>query len=139
MRGPLGELRYLYVGTSDFERDLAYYRDVLGAALVWNLSGFGARVAAFELGAGPRLLLADHRPAPSCMPVYGVQALEPLVKELHKRGWKEDAGPFEIPDGPCYTFRDPSGNPLAVFQNDRPHALDQQRVPKKGAVSKRRR
>lgn len=123
MAGPLGELKYLYVGTQDFERDLAYYRDTVGAEVVWNFREFGARVAALRLGAGPLFLLADHRPAPTCMLVYAVEEIDPLIRELKKRGWKADAGPFEIPDGPCYTFRDPSGNPLAVFQNDRPNAL----------------
>jgi hypothetical protein len=28
---PLGNLKYLYVGTSRFDDDLEYYRDVLGA------------------------------------------------------------------------------------------------------------
>ena len=32
---PFGDLVYLYVGTADFERDLAYYRDTLGAPVVW--------------------------------------------------------------------------------------------------------
>jgi hypothetical protein len=27
---PLGDLKYLYVGTSRFDEDLAYYRDVIG-------------------------------------------------------------------------------------------------------------
>jgi hypothetical protein len=31
MQFPLGKLEYLYVGTAAFDRDLVYYRDVLGA------------------------------------------------------------------------------------------------------------
>jgi hypothetical protein len=31
---PLGELKYLYVGTSDFEKDLAFYSEVIGAETV---------------------------------------------------------------------------------------------------------
>jgi hypothetical protein len=26
--------------------------------------------------------------------------------------------------GPCYRFADPSGNPYALFQNDRPEAME---------------
>ena len=44
---PLGDLKYLYVGTSRFDEDLVFYRDVLGAEEVWNFEEFGARVAAF--------------------------------------------------------------------------------------------
>ena len=69
MQPPLGRLAYLYVGTAAFERDRAYYRDVLGAELVWAFHAFGARVAAFRVCQGPLVLLADHRPAPSCTPV----------------------------------------------------------------------
>lgn len=121
---PFGNLEYLYVGTADFERDLAYYRDVLGAPLLWNLEGFGAHVAAFRLGQGPLLLLADHRPAPSCMPLYAVADLKETGRDLRKRGWKPDGRPFEIPNGPCYVFDDPSGNHLGIFQNDRPQPFE---------------
>ncbi|HEY8208396.1 MAG TPA: VOC family protein [Myxococcaceae bacterium] len=120
---PLGELKYLYLGTSRFDDDLAYYRDVLGAEEVWHFQKFGARVAAFRVAAGPLLLIADHRPAPSCLPVFAVPDLAAMVRELSARGWSPESGPFEIPDGPCYLFRDKSGNQLAVFGNVRPDAL----------------
>ena len=124
MPNPLGTLAYLYVGTSDFERDLAYYRDVLGGELLWNLAGFGAHVAAFRVGDGPLLLLADHRPAPTCMPVYEVDNLKETTRALKKRGWKPDGSSFEIPNGPCYAFEDPSKNRYAIFQNVRPHPFE---------------
>jgi predicted enzyme related to lactoylglutathione lyase len=121
---PLGELKYLYVGTGHFDDDLAYYRDVIGAEMRWNFQKFGARVAGFRVAAGPLLLIADHRPAPSCLPVFAVSDLDATVRALEKRGWKADTGPFDIPDGPCYLFRDKSGNQLAVFGNVRPNMLD---------------
>ena len=70
MKPPSWALRCLYIGTADFDRDLAYYRDVLAARLVWHFEHFGAKVAAASMGDGPLLLLADYRPAPSCMPVF---------------------------------------------------------------------
>ena len=124
---PLGELKYLYVGTSRFEEDLAYYRDVLGADEVWSLEEFGARVAGLRVAAGPLLLIADHRPAPSCLPVFGVDDLDAAVAGLEKRGWRADSGPFGIPDGPCYLFSDQSRNQLAIFGNVRPDALSRVR------------
>ena len=87
---------------------------------MWNLTGFGAHVAAFRLSEGPLVLLADHRPAPTCMPVYAVKDLGETVKVLKKRGWKPDGGRFEIPNGPCYAFEDPSKNRFAIFENVRP-------------------
>lgn len=124
MPSPFGSLTYLYVGTTDFARDLAYYRDVLGADLVWNLTGFGAHVAAFRVGEGPLLLVADHRPAPSCIPVFEVADLEATARELKKRGWRPESASFEIPNGPCYVFEDPSQNRFAFFQNVRPHLFE---------------
>lgn len=118
---PFGTLAYLYLGTANFERDLAYYRDILGAELVWNRTGFGAHVVAFRLGAGPLLLLADHRPAPSCMPVYEVADLKETGRALKKKGWRADGPSFEIPNGPCLAFEDLSRNRYAFFENVRPH------------------
>ncbi len=124
MSPPLGKLEYLYLGTSDFERDCAYYSKVLGAERVWAFHAFGAKVAAFRVCEGPLFLLADHRPAPSCMPVLSVVDLEATVVELRARGWQGEGEMFGIPNGPCYRFKDPSGNPYAIFQNDRPEAMD---------------
>jgi hypothetical protein len=112
---PLGDLKYLHVGTSLFEEDLAYYRDVVGRR--------NPRVAALRVATGPLLLIADHRPAPSCLPVFGVVDLDATVARLQSRGWRADSGPFGIPDGPCYLFSDRSGNQLALFGNVRPDAL----------------
>ncbi|HLL53373.1 MAG TPA: VOC family protein [Myxococcaceae bacterium] len=123
MSPPLGRLLYLYVGTSDFERDFTYYRDVLGAEGVWRFEKFGAKVAAFRVGEGPLLLIADHRPGPSCLPIWAVEDLEGTAAQLRARGWKPVGGAFEIPDGPCYRFDDPSGNPYAFLQPVRPDAL----------------
>lgn len=124
MPPPFGLLVYLYVGTADFDRDLAYYRDTLAAPVAWSFSRFGARVAALRVGDGPLLLLADHRPAPSCLPIFAVPSLESVSAELRSRGWRPEGGRFEIPDGPCYRFQDPSGNPLAILEITRPGALE---------------
>ena len=122
---PLGTLKYLYVGSARFDEDLAYFRDQVGAQVVWNFAKFGARVAALRVAAGPLLLLADHRPAPSCMPIFAVDDLPGTVAALRARGWSPRSGPFEIPEGPCYVFSDPSGNPYALFGNVRPGALEE--------------
>lgn len=124
MAAPFGKLEYLYVGTSDFNRDLAYYTQVLGAKVLWNHHAFGAHVASLRLCDGPQYLLADHRPAPSCLPLFEVTDLKAAGKELRRRGWKPEGRSFEIPPGPCYLFKDPSGNPLAIFENVRPGVMD---------------
>lgn len=122
-----GLLKYLYVGTANVQKDLDYYIKVLGGKKVWDLSSFGTRVAALRLGKGPALLLADHRPAPSCILIFQVDNLEATSNELRKRGWESEGAKFEIPEGPCYRFNDPSGNPLALLQIVRPSVLGAER------------
>jgi predicted enzyme related to lactoylglutathione lyase len=124
MTPPLGQLAYLYVGTADFDRDAAYYEKVLGAERVWAFHAFGAKVAAFRVFEGPLVLLADHRPAPSCMPILAVADLDAAAADLKARGWRNEGDPFEVPNGPCLRFTDPSGNPDALLQNDRPDAME---------------
>jgi len=118
-----GRLRYLYMGTSNVQKDVDYYTKALGAEKIWDISSFGTRVAALRLGNGPLLILADHRPAPSCILIFQVDDLEAISKELRRRGWKPEGERFEIPEGPCYRFNDPSGNLFALLEITRPHVL----------------
>ena len=120
---PFGPLRYLYVGSKSPQKDLDYYTKVLGAEKVWDISSSGTRVAAVRLGKGPLVLLADHRPAGSCIMIFQVESLKEASQKLRKRGWKPEGEEFEIPEGPCYRFNDPSGNALAILQIVRPGVL----------------
>ncbi len=115
---PFLSVEYLYVGSNDYERDLAFYKDVLLAQEVWKFDRFGSRITAFSLSAGPLILLADSRRGPSCQPVFRVQDLATCARELGQRGWKPSAGPFGTPNGEAYSFEDPSGNKFAIFQID---------------------
>ena len=121
---PFGKLRFLYVGSSDVGKDLEYYVNTLGCKKVWDFSEFGTRVAAVEICEGPLLLLAGHRPAPSCLPIFQVDNLDSTTRDLKRRGWKSQGGRIEIPNGPCYVFNDKSGNQLAIFEDVRPGALN---------------
>jgi len=121
---PLGVLRFLYVGSSDVGKDLDYYTKILEAEKVWDFISMGTRVAAVRVCAGPLLLLAGHRLAPSVLPVFEVENLKVTIKEFKSRGWEPDGGEFEIPNGPCYLFKDPSGNQMAIFQDARPRLLE---------------
>jgi predicted enzyme related to lactoylglutathione lyase len=125
VRPPFGSLRFLYVGSSDVGRDVEYYTGVLGAEKIWDLSSFGTRVAAVRVCDGPLILLAGHRPAPSCLPIFEVKDIDETAKKLKRKGWKSETGKFEIPNGPCYLFRDSSGNQLAIFQDVRPGMFEQ--------------
>lgn len=125
MDAPLGRLEYLYVASADVGRDLDYYTKTLGAKVVWDFSEFGTRVAAVQVCERPPLyILAGHRTAPNVLPIFAVPDLAAAEKALRKRGWKPEGPSVEVPDGPCYLFKDPSGNELAILGFVRPHVLE---------------
>lgn len=122
---PIGRLEYLYVGSADVAKDLAYYVDTLGAEVVWDFREFDTRVAGLRMFAkGPMVLLAGHRHAPSVLPVFAVPDLDDAERDLRARGWTPEGARFGIPDGDCYLFKDPSGNEFAIYEDSRPHALE---------------
>jgi hypothetical protein len=119
------ELRFLYVGTSDTERDLAAWLAIPGARLRWRFHNFGADVAAVDTGRPPLVLLADHRPAGSILPIYAVDDLDASAGELKAAGWALEAGPLGTPEGRATVWQGPTGTAIAVLQVDRPDVLDE--------------
>jgi predicted enzyme related to lactoylglutathione lyase len=114
-------LDYLYVPAKDIEASVRYYTEQLGGELIWKIHAFNAWVAAIRLSpTGPMVLLADHLHDGTPILIYRVKRLESSVAALRARGWTAESGPFEIPNGPCYTFRDPTGVRLAIYENRRP-------------------
>src|SRR5207253_8767800 len=105
------------------QKGVDYYTKVLGAKKIADISSFRSRVAAMRLGEGPIFLLADHRAAASCILIFQVDNLKEVSEERRQRGWKPEGERFEIPEGPCYRFDAPSGNPLALLQITRPNVL----------------
>ena len=118
------ELRYLYVGSSDTGRDVEAWLLAPGARLRWRFQHFGADVAAIDLGARPTVLLADHRPTGSVLPIYAVDDLDDVITALAERGWTVEAQGFGTPEGPAAVLRDPSGTELALLRVDRPTAME---------------
>jgi len=113
-------LDYLYVPARDIEPSIQYYTGVLRGELLWKIHKLGAWVACVRLSqTGPLVLLADHLEGTIPLFIYQVENLAQTAKELKSRGWSPETGPFEIPNGPCYTFRDPTGVRLAIYENKR--------------------
>jgi hypothetical protein len=55
--------------------------------------------------------------------------LDASLTDLERRGWVPERR-FEIPQGPCATFRTPTGHRMAVYQPTRPQVgadLERQR------------
>jgi len=123
-RAPFDRLDFLYTPSADVGAELAYFTEVLGGRVVFAIEAMGARVAAIELAQGPPLvLLTDHLEGERPVLVYRVADLDGSLAELERRGWHRE-GTFEIPHGPCCSFRTPGGHRVALYQLTRPGAAD---------------
>ena len=118
------KLVYLYTGSADVSRDLELYEKQLGGELVWRFQEMGTDVAAVRLGEGPLVLLADHRPAPSVLPIWTVGDLDEVEKAMRAQGWTGSGTRVEVPDGPCLVLSDGSGNEIGLIHQVRPNVLE---------------
>jgi hypothetical protein len=120
--GPFQQLDFLYTPSRDVAADLAYFTDVLGGRVAFAVEAMGTRVAAVELADGPPLvLLADHVEGERPILVYRVADLQAELAALEARGWQREHE-FDIPHGPCCSFRTPGGHRIALYQRTRPQA-----------------
>lgn len=117
-------LRFLYWGSADTTVDLAAWLRVPGARLRWRFRHFGADVAAVDLGAPPLVLVADHRPPGSVLPIFAVEDLDAALAALGGQGWTLAAGPLGTPEGPACVMHDHGGGAIALLRVDRPDAMD---------------
>ena len=120
MAAPFVQLDFLYCPSGDVAAEASYFTDVLGGELVFAIESGGTRVAAVRLTGGPPLfLLADHVEGDRPILVYRVDDLAASLVELQARGW-QPVGTFEIPHGPCCSFRTSGGHRVALYQLTRP-------------------
>lgn len=117
---PFEQLDFVYTPSRDVAGDMAYFADVLGGRVVFAIDSMGTRVAAVELTEGPPLvLLADHVEGERPILVYRVPDLPQALAAMESRGWEREHT-FEIPHGPCCSFRTPAGHRVALYQLTRP-------------------
>jgi predicted enzyme related to lactoylglutathione lyase len=113
-------LDVLYVPSHDIEADLAFYRDVLGARVVYAIEAMGTRVAEVAVSPlGPRLVLAAHLAGEAPVLLHRVTDLDQTLAQLGTRGLVLESR-VELPLGPCATFRTPGGQRLGLYQLTRP-------------------
>ena len=121
---PFEELDFVYMSCPDVAADMAWFRDALGARIVFAIEDSGTRVAMLELTSGPpRVLLTDHLEGERPILIYRVERLESVVTVLESRGYRPIRR-LEIPFGPCAVFGAPSGQRLAVYERTRPGVED---------------
>jgi hypothetical protein len=119
---PFEQLDFIYTPSRDVAGDLAYLTEVMGGRAVFAVEDMGTRVAAVEIaGHPPLILLTDHVEGDRPILVYRVADLDAALTDLASRGW-EKVGTFEIPHGPCCSFRTPGGHRFALYQLTRPQA-----------------
>ncbi len=125
--GRIDELRFLYVGAGDTTEAVDFYTDRLGARLRWRFRHFGADVAGVELASGPLVLLTDHRPPGSVLPIWRVDDLAMVADELRSAGAHVD-GPMGTPEGDVVVVEVPGGtraiHEIAFIEVTRPDAMD---------------
>jgi catechol 2,3-dioxygenase-like lactoylglutathione lyase family enzyme len=120
----LGPPAYLYLGVDDIARARDFYERALGARFLWHFRRFGTEVAAVRVSDhGPVVLLAEHRPVPSCLPVWTVADVDAAVERLAAAGFGDRGETAGTPDGPVLVLRDLDGNELGLLQQDVPNAL----------------
>jgi hypothetical protein len=121
---PFGQLDFVYTPSRDVAADLAYFTGVLGGRAAFAVEAMGTRVAAVELSGGPPLvLLADHVEGERPILVYRVADLDAAMAALEASGWQRQRT-FEIPHGPCCSFRTPGGHRIALFELTRPEVAE---------------
>ena len=119
---PFEQLDFIYTPSADVARDMKFFSDVLGGDLLFTVEGMGARAALIKLTEEPpHVLLTDHLEGERPILVYRVTDLEGSLSEMESRGWEREET-FEIPHGPCCSFKGPGGHRVALYQLTRPEA-----------------
>ena len=120
-------LDFLYIPAPNIQESLRFYTKVLDGELLWKIHAYGVWVVCIKLSdkeQQPHILFADHIEKKDLILIYQVNNLDEASPELQSMGWREEKR-LEIPNGPCCTFRDPADNLIAIYENRRPHVMEQ--------------
>lgn len=103
---PFKEIACIYISSTSFDRDLAFYKDLFKIEPEWQLNSDEQRVAALRLASGPLFLLTDPPVAPGFVPLFLVDNLDSAVERLKdcQKVTREPAMPGS--EGPVYVVSD---------------------------------
>jgi hypothetical protein len=117
---PFESLDFLYIPSTDVARDATYFSKVMGGRVVFAIEEWSTRVAMIEMTPGPpHLLFTDHVEGEAPIMIFRVVDLDTTLSSLEEAGWDRESV-FEIPQGPCSSFRAPGGQRVAIYQATRP-------------------
>jgi hypothetical protein len=123
-RPPFDSLDFLYIPSRDVASDASYFARTLGGRVVFAIEAWNTRVAMVEMTPGPpHLLFTDHVEGDVPILIYRVADLSSTLDRLEASGWARETV-FEIPQGPCSSFRSPGGHRLAIYQMTRPEVVE---------------
>jgi predicted enzyme related to lactoylglutathione lyase len=112
--------RRVLIYVQDLPSAIAFYRDVLGLTPGASLE---SRNQEFPVDGGPPLVLHiggvavdEPRGLVGSVPGLQVDDLPAIVGRLQSRGVRTIQPIFEIPQGWVYSFADPEGNTIQLFQ-----------------------
>lgn len=111
---------HLFIAPRDFDASLAFYRDVLGWAVVENWGGDGAERGAILSGGGVKVILAEK---PAEGGDGGRPSLHLDIHDLDKRFGALPKGPHVVREPEAthwgtrwFVVKDPDGNVIAFEQ-----------------------
>jgi catechol 2,3-dioxygenase-like lactoylglutathione lyase family enzyme len=104
------------VGVSDYDRSLAWYRDVLGFDLVYELKEYGWCELKTPFGLNIGLGQSETVAQGNITPTFGVRDIDAAIAELRSHDvkvedWHEISGMVRLS-----TFYDPDGTPWMLAQ-----------------------
>jgi len=114
-----GRLSYLFLNVRDYGGMRAFYRDVLGFAVEFEVPG---EIAFLRLAGdgGPRIAISvgdvpEHSDVRHWFLVIDVTGIDAVAEDLRSRG--VEVGEIEdVPYGRAVTFPDPEGNLLEIHE-----------------------
>lgn len=115
------ELKYIYNGTANYEKDKSFFIDNLNGELIWEFSRFGTKVCAFKLdNVNHQILIAAHLKSDVQIQIFRTENLANAIKLLRENGLGFTSGTFGIPDGNCIQFQDYSGKEYGIYEKNKP-------------------
>jgi lactoylglutathione lyase len=110
----IGKLNSIVLAVSDMDKSVKFYRDVLGMNVSEEYEGYvELKAGTFYVGL---YVGKPDKPAGGALPVFEVDDIKKIAKELKKKKVKFVDEPYEEDYGFLAIFQDPDGYLWELFQ-----------------------